>query len=271
MRKTTKRPSHISLFAKLSLLLSFVVSNASFAIADEQTLITSTQMKLATYKVSTRFHQLTLHEGDSLIQEKLEQDISFLNSLRQSLSEDEENAPESAEAIKESLAVSKDYINFANKNEIATEGYTSQYAITDLHEARFSLLTTLNKIIEKEKALSGNSKKYDLYKAATLLQQMTSDYVRRSVSTGGAGLYIEGQENMDAPDILAKKFSDQLRAIGQAHEGNKEISRMIRSIDRKWRFIEPSFKNYNEKTVPFLVTKYCDTIVSTLSEAADQI
>ncbi|MFC3153560.1 hypothetical protein ACFOEK_21150 [Litoribrevibacter euphylliae] len=269
MRKTTKRPSHISLFAKLSLLLSFVVSNASFAIADEQTLITSTQMKLAAYKVSTRFHQLTLHEGDSLIQEKLEQDISFLSSLRQSLSED--NAPESAEAINESLAISKDYIDFANKNEIATEGFTSRYAITDLHEARFSLLTTLNKVIEKEKEVSGSSKKYDLYKAATLLQQMTSDYVRRSVSTGGAGLYIEGQENMDAPDVLAQKFSDQLKAISQAHKGNKELSSMIRSIDRKWRFIEPSFKNYNEKTVPFLVTKYCDIIVTTLSDVADQI
>ncbi|GLQ33233.1 hypothetical protein [Litoribrevibacter albus] len=269
MRKTTTRPSHISLFAKLSLFLSFVVSNASFAIADEQALITSTEMQLAAYQVSTRFHQLTLHEGDSLIQEKLEQDISHLNGLRKELSES--NAPESAEAIKESLAISKDYIVFAGKNEIASEGFTSQYAITDLHEARFNLLKTLNKIIDKEIEVSGNSKKYDLLKAATLLQQMTSDYVRRSVATGGAGLYVEGEEKMDTPDVLAGKFSEQLASISQMHKGNPEISNLIRSIDRKWRFIEPSFKNYNTNTVPFLVTKYCDTIVEKLSEAADQI
>jgi hypothetical protein len=269
MRNTTTRPSHISLFAKLSLLLSFAVSNVSFAIADEQTLITSTQMQLAAYQVSTRFHQLTLHEGDSLIQEKLEQDIAVLNSLRQELAESD--APESSEAIKESLAISKDYIVFAGKNEIASEGHTSPYAITDLHEARFNLLKTLNKIIDKEKEVSGDSRKYDLLSAAILLQQMTSDYVRRSVATGGAGLYVEGEEKMDTPDVLAEKFSAQLAAIGKTHQSNKELSSLIRNIDRKWRFIEPSFKNYNENTVPFLVTKYCDTIVAKLTEVADQI
>lgn len=269
MRKTTTRPSHISLFTKLSLLLSFVISNASFAIADEQTLITSTEMQLAAYQVSTRFHQLTLHEGDSLIQQRLEEDISHLNELRQELSDSD--APESTEAIKESLAISEDYIVFAGKNQIASEGFTSQYAITDLHEARFNLLKTLNKIIEKEIEVSGSSQKYDLLQAATLLQQMTSDYVRRSVATGGGGLYVEGEEKMDTPDILADKFSAQLSEISEAHKSNPAITSLIRSIDRKWRFIEPSFKNYNTNTVPFLVTKYCDTIVEKLSEVADQI
>jgi len=269
MSKITSRKTHISFLAKLGLFLSSVFSSVSFAIADEQTLITSTQMKLNTYQVSTRFHQLTLHEGDTLIQEKLEQDIASLNSQREILSG--LDAPESAEAIKESIAISKDYIHFANKNEMATEGYTSQYAVTDLHETRHNLLSSIDQIIEKEKELSGNSKKYELYKAAALLQQMTSDYVRRSVSTGGAGMYVEGEENMATPDMLAEDFNAQLTAIAKSHKNNAEVAKMIKSIDRKWRFIQPSFQNYNEDTVPFLVTKYCETIVTKLSEVAESI
>jgi hypothetical protein len=263
-----KSRKHISLFAQLSILIGSVLSASSHAIADEQALITSTQMKLSAYKISTRFHQLTLHEGDTLIQEKLESDLESFNSHANKLAD--LDAPDSKEAIKESVAISQDYADFAIKNEIATEGYTSQYAVTDLHEARHSLLIALNKVISQE--ADDSSSKYNIYKAAALIQQMTSDYVRRSVAMGGAGMYIENEENLDTPDIMAENFHSQLTAIISSHkQSSPEAAKLLRNIDRKWRFIKPSFVNYNQNTVPFLVTKYCDTIVSSLDKVAEQI
>ncbi len=267
MTKTKTHHKNISVLIKLGIILSAAFSSISFATAGEQTLIAATQIKLNTFQISTRFHQLTLHEGDTMIQAKLEEDINALQDNISLLAKQE--APESAEAIKESLAVSKDYSHFALKNEMASEGFTSQYAINDLHGARINLISSLDKIISKELELTGSSEKFEIYKAAALLQKMTSQYVRRATSTGGAGIYVANEENLETPDIMAEQFTQQLNTLKQT-QNDAETTSIIRSIDRKWRFIEPSFKNYNENTVPYLVTKYCDTIIEKFTEAANK-
>ncbi|GAA3909324.1 hypothetical protein [Litoribacillus peritrichatus] len=269
MIKTTIRHPSISLIAKLGIILSTAFSSVSLATAGEKTLITATQLKLNTFQISTRFHQLTLHEGDTAIQSKLEEDIEALRANRSLL--ETQDAPESKEAIKETIAISEDYAHFALSNEMASEGYTSQYAINDLHKTRLNLITTLNKIIEKELEVIGESSKYELYKAATLMQKMTSQYVRRANSTGGAGVYVANEENLETPDVMAQQFTELLSTLMKTTKNDPNIGALIRNIDRKWRFIKPSFEKYNQNTVPYLVTKYCDTIVTKFAEAADKI
>ena len=78
MTKTKTHHKNISVLIKLGIILSAAFSSISFATAGEQTLIAATQIKLNTFQISTRIHQLTLHEGDTMIQAKLEEDIKTL-------------------------------------------------------------------------------------------------------------------------------------------------------------------------------------------------
>jgi hypothetical protein len=66
-------------------------------------------------------------------------------------------------------------------------------------------------------------------------------------------------------DQMAEAFrNDLVRLKEQVNPvSNKKI---LRSIDSKWNFMERSIKNYNENTVPFLVTSYSERIIVNLEE-----
>ena len=269
MNSSKKSSFSISVKKSLAMLATSATLLSANTYADEPTLLSATQLKLDIYKVSTSFHQLTLHEGDTSIQSELEENISSLNESAENLGSQE--APESADNIQEVLAITKDYAHFATKNEIASEGFTSQYAVNDLHESRHNLLAALDQVITQQSEQVGNSEKNDFLKAAALLQMMTSQYVRRANSNGGAGLYVANEENLDTPDILADRFSELFNKLQAEHKSDNNLKADLKSISRKWLFVEPSFKNYNQDTVPYLLTKYCNTIVSKLKAAQDKI
>lgn len=269
MNSSKKSSFSISVKKSLAMLATSAALLSANAYADEPTLLSATQLKLDVYKVSTSFHQLTLHEGDTTIQSELEENISSMTDSADALAS--QNAPESSDNIQQVVTIAKDYALFAAKNEIASEGFTSQYAVNDLHESRDNLLAALNQVIKQQNEQVGESDKNDLLQAAALLQMMTSQYVRRANSNGGAGLYVANEEKQETPDILADRFSDLLTKIKKKHRSNKDLQADLKSITRKWLFVESSFKNYNQDTVPYLLTKYCTTIVTTLNEAQDKI
>jgi hypothetical protein len=88
---------------------------------------------------------------------------------------------------------------------------------------------------------------------AVLIQYATARYVERTTAAGGSAIRDDSKE--PTIDDLAQQFGkglQQLRSFG----GNAEMNTMLASIVTKWRFIQGSLLNYNQKTVPFTVNRH---------------
>jgi hypothetical protein len=64
---------------------------------------------------------------------------------------------------------------------------------------------------------------------------------------------------------MADAFRTDLVSL-KAQVNQNSSQRLLRAIDSKWNFMERSIKNYNENTVPFLVTSYSERIIVNLEE-----
>jgi hypothetical protein len=64
---------------------------------------------------------------------------------------------------------------------------------------------------------------------------------------------------------MADAFRTDLISLKEQVDPNNSKN-ILRAIDSKWNFMERSIKNYNENTVPFLVTSYSERIIMNLEE-----
>lgn len=102
---------------------------------------------------------------------------------------------------------------------------------------------------------------------ALLLQEMTSAYVERSNSQFGA-TYRAGQEEEETIDAKAVRFSHALEKLLAAIPPTSPHRPKIELVRTNWGFMEKSFMNYSEKTVPFLISKFSHETIATLGELA---
>ncbi len=102
---------------------------------------------------------------------------------------------------------------------------------------------------------------------ALLLQGMTTAYVERSNSQFGAS-YREGQEEEETIDAKAVKFSHGLDKLLEAIPPTSPHRAKIELVRTNWGFMEKSFMNYSEKTVPFLIGKFSRETIQALGELA---
>ena len=59
-------------------------------------------------------------------------------------------------------------------------------------------------------------------------------------------------------------------SLSAAQQNTPQITAALSAIETKWRYIEKSLRNYNENTVPFLVSKYSDSIIEGLEGVSAQ-
>ncbi|MBV1882578.1 MAG: hypothetical protein KUG82_13150 [Pseudomonadales bacterium] len=99
-----------------------------------------------------------------------------------------------------------------------------------------------------------------------IIQQLATDYAGRSSSSFGVSHKAQG---IDKPiDVLAKEFSSKLDTLALHKGNNTEIKTLFRKIQTKWRFIEKPLENYTESSIPFLITRYSEHIISSLQKIA---
>jgi hypothetical protein len=102
---------------------------------------------------------------------------------------------------------------------------------------------------------------------ALLMQTMTTRYVEQSNSQFGA-TYRGDQADEETIDSMAGRFSRDLEALlKQIPVGSAERAD-IEQVRSSWTFLEKSFQNYTEKTVPFLVSRFSKEIIDTLGRLA---
>ena len=97
-----------------------------------------------------------------------------------------------------------------------------------------------------------------------IMQQLATHYAGRSSSSFGVSQ--KAQENEKTIDVLAKEFAGKLAELAQHKENNEEIKALFNRVNTKWRFIEKPLENYTESSIPFLITRYSDHIITVLQK-----
>ena len=152
-----------------------------------------------------------------------------------------------------------------NYNDMEKQGFPNIRLVDEMGKTNAVLLKVLTKAYDDAQISSGFKPSKIVETARSLaitMEEITAQYSARGTSNLGQvfmGSYERTLEQM------AEAFRNNLILLKEQTDKQKS-ERILRSIDSKWNFIERSIKNYNENTVPFLVTSYSERIIENLNE-----
>ena len=155
---------------------------------------------------------------------------------------------------------------------LKTQGYTDLQPVADLashNQQLMALSAELYTRIQQESGQNVSPLTQLSREQSLLMQSIAVDYASRSASVGGSFI-SSGGENSKSIDELANDFVQVMDKLEQAPQNTAETRQSLGAIKTKWRYIEKSLKNYNEKSVPFLVNKYSDRIIEGLEALSGQ-
>lgn len=257
-------------FLLLFSLPSFAYSAETASSADS--LLKLHQLRLAAQKSLGDFYMYNGMEGDQryarMIDTSLQNGQTLLGSLTQM----------PGDGSKALLAQLDQHWNSYQSelkvlaDTLKTQGYTDLQPVADLANHNQQLMALSAELYSKIQQESGRnvSALTQLSREQSLLMQSISvDYASRSASVGGSFI-SSGGENSKSIDELANDFVQVMDQLEQAPQNTAETRQSLGAIKTKWRYIEKSLKNYNEKSVPFLVNKYSDRIIEGLEALAGQ-
>lgn len=151
----------------------------------------------------------------------------------------------------------------ANRAMIMKTGAPENAVVDEMMEHRDSARQIVDPVyadLEKRAGLAG-SPLSEARALALLLEQMAAIYVENA---SAAYVSNRSQDSGDMTiDQMARNFSTRLNQMVARAKG-EEPAKLGRSIQSKWKFIERSMLNYQERTVPFLVDRYAQAIVADL-------
>ena len=265
--------SRRSLAFPLSALLLFVFTSLSSTLlsaAPADDLLRLHQLRLATQKSLGHFYMYNGMEGDQryarMISESLQEGQSHLDGLG-------EMPGDASKALRAQLQTNwQSYRSGlqALMEAMRSQGFTDLQPVADLAENNQRIMAIGQELYQKIQQESGFSVPQLTQKSreqSLLMQNIALDYASRSASVG-ASFFGGGEER--AIDELAGEFASKLDNLSTAQQNTPEISAALNSIGTKWRYIEKSLRNYNENTVPFLISKYSDSIIEGLEGVAAQ-
>ncbi|MFI8479278.1 hypothetical protein ACIGCM_01730 [Pseudomonas sp. NPDC078700] len=266
----TSRMLAISLrtFSLLSLLLISTLSLAATAPADS--LLKLHKMRLDTQKSLSSFYMYNNMEGDQryarMITESLSEADQALTAL-QDLNGDSSKALSSQ--LMELWSGYQDNLKLLVMT-LKTQGYTDLQPVADLAEHNQKIMALSQELYSKIEQESGYSVPpliQQTRKQSLLMQAIAVDYSSRSASVGAT--FMGGGDSRSMEDLV-NDFASTLAQLNQAPENTVQTSKTLNNLSTKWRYIEKSLKNYNENSVPFLVSKYSDSIIEELEQLSSQ-
>lgn len=208
-------------------------------------------------------------DGDMKYSRQMDKSSAQIESLLVNL------GTSSNQAVLDSLATLttswNDYKNIlqTNRDDMVTRGYADVRLMDELGKLNISLVNVLDNLytgISENSSENANQWVEVSRKQGVLIQLITAQYAARSNSN--LGQVFTGSVTDKSIDELAADFSRQLGELQKSPANSSVIKKELRSIKSKWSFISKSLNNYNENSVPFLVTKYGERIVSSLDKVA---
>ena len=263
------------LAVSLSALLAFGFSSLAYSanVSNEpEELLKLHQLRLAAQKSLGDFYMLNAMEGDLRYARQIKESLQAGHTLLEKI----KNMPgEGSKALLAQLEQQwSGYESELNSltDILKSQGYTDLQPVADLATRSQQLLALSTELYGKIQQESGSNVPAltQLSRDESLLMQSIAvDYASRSASIGGT--FIGGSDKSSKSiDALSSDFASSLNKLEQAPQNTAETRQAVAAIAVKWRYIEKSLKNYNEKSVPFLVNKYSNRITDGLEALSAQ-
>lgn len=266
---SSRRSLALPLSALLALLLG-IAASPLIAAAPADDLLHLHQLRLATQKSLGDFYMYNGMEGDQryarMIGESLQQGQSRLDELGQMPGEGSKALYTGLQREWQSYRDSLQALMEAMRKQ----GYTDLQPIADLadnNQRLMALSAELYRKMQEESAYQVPPLTQRSREQSLLMRGIALDYASRSASVGGS-FFGGGEER--AIDELVGEFGSRLDNLNRAKQNTPQIASTLGTITTKWRYIEKSLRNYNENTVPFLVSKYSDSIIEGLEGVSAQ-
>jgi hypothetical protein len=256
-----------SLFnVRILLVFAFALLSSQAFATPQQLLNNIHKMRLLSTESLTNFYMYSGLDADSKYGKKI---LKNLNEFDKVL-ENTRLIP-AANGISDSLAEIDSSWNSFNKlirinyKDMETQGFPNVRLVDEMGKLNAEVLKNLSQAYQNAKVSTGINPPEVVETARTLsitMEEITSQYAARGTSNLGQ-VFIGSYER--SLEQMADAFRTDLVSLKiQANPDNSQ--RLLRAIDSKWNFMERSIKNYNENTVPFLVTSYSERIIVNLEE-----
>lgn len=253
-----------SLIRSGSLGALLLLAGQAVAQGDSAALLASLeQQQLASYRLQTLFHLHSIQEGAENVGGQLKaESASFLTQLEQL---DEQASGLGLETeIKAVQDEGRKFAAIVATDELLEQGYVDLHTVNDLSASQHALREGYQRLEEQlaSKGVKGNP----LQDQAILMQRIAAEYVRESASLdGGSAIYDNAQDLEKPVDQLAQEFRQQLASLDQQYADQAQVSQKLKKVGITFAYIEKSLQNYKERSVPYVVSRYSDKIVVSLT------
>lgn len=228
------------------------------------------QMQSVAYSVLGHYYMFSGLQGDSRYSRKIDVDIkSFENNVGSLTSAG--NTVADAALLAKSLAVWQDYKELINTNrsDFLTVGYANARLTGNLpiklSELNDNLEALYNKTIADTK-FKVSKETQTTRKMGLIIKSVVAEYIARSTTNGIIAAFSFNEGGMENQAKIFDKLLENLKKEG---ESDSRIYKLVDQIVVKWSFISKSVANYNENTVPFIVSTNGDRITKSLNEIGD--
>ena len=226
-------------------------------------LVSLEQQQLASYRLQTLFHLHSIQEGAENVGGQLKaESASFLTQLEQL---DEQASGLGLETeIKAVQDEGRKFAAIVVTDELLEQGYVDLHTVNDLSASQHALREGYQRLEEQlaSKGVKGNP----LQDQAILMQRIAAEYVRESASLdGGSAIYDNAQDLEKPVDQLAQEFRQQLASLDQQYADQAQVSQKLKKVGITFAYIEKSLQKYKERSVPYVVSRYSDKIVVSLT------
>jgi hypothetical protein len=257
-------------FCGLILGISMIMHTAAANSDTSEALESLYQMQAASLNALGNYYMFSSLEGDTRYSRKMDKDIKHFEENIGTLTSTG-NTVADTESLAKSLAIWQEYKTLleTNRTDILTAGFANARLAGELPIKVSELNNSLKNLYDKtlkdtQYKLSSETAK--TRKMGLIIKSIVAEYLSRSTSNVIISSITINEGGIEAQ---AKIFDKLLTSLHKASESDKRIYKLTDKIAVKWSFIEKSVANYNENSVPFIISTNGDRITKSLKEIGD--
>ncbi|MFY9179459.1 MAG: hypothetical protein WAO12_06725, partial [Venatoribacter sp.] len=236
------------------LVILGLLSLSNSVLASPAELLSSLQqMRLATTNAVTNFYMFSGLEADSKYNRLIDNSISKFEAALERAKEpaDAAKMTDDLKSIQEQWAILIDLIN-TNRSDIIKQGFANTRLVDQMGRTSLALTKTISQTYQRTEEVTRIKLSAAIQKSrelAVLMEDITSQYAARGTSSLGHVFMGSFERTLnEEADEFNKKLAELSKTLT-----TKETDYLINNIQSKWRFMESRIRNFNERTVPFLV------------------
>jgi hypothetical protein len=258
------------LFSGLLLGLCMIMHTSAANSDTSEALESLYQMQALALGALGNYYMFSGLEGDTRYSRKMDKDIKHFEENIGTLTS-AGNTVADTESLAKSLAIWQEYKTLleTNRTDILTAGFANARLAGELpikvSELNNSLKNLYDKTI-KDTRYKLSSETAKTRKMGLIIKSIVAEYLSRSTSNVVISSITINEGGIEAQ---AKIFDKLLTSLHKASESDSRIYKLTDKIAVKWSFISKSVANYNENTVPFIISTNGDRITKSLKEIGD--